>query len=559
MSIWNLEKERIAEETGLLEKRGDFAATYMSVSNLQYIIGKQPDSVTPTTIEALLSVLEGAEHATQRQVFFLYRKAARAIGVIMETTRCSKILNEARRALFHILSTKKGYVLRAAAEALGSIGLDIRGPHFPMNSLERIPTLTWTSLLLQANFTADGALTWKGRNLVASSADGSCLLVVKISRTPTQLEMLNTEGEWMALLRERRTLPPRHHIPRPIALGDQYIFKIHRLPTPAPDGIPTDQGCYGMAFISHGDYFRYPNEKNGNGSLSRADFLDTMGGSAWLLGHLAASGIIHTAPIPLFHNRVQRERRTDRGLYEWPRGGRLDQWLTSCRYPNIGKTGLRDFEHFISFSGSPRKLYEHIGSHIFSLLLVVGSYFRNLSPERMGFDAHGNPVDARDLFDPEMMAEAVRRIFFDYYNGFTGLEFQGTLPCDLYGFTQRLIEEMGVDRHMEEVLRVAEQTVMSTEVFWDFLAARGFRAEQIARLEKGRQDIVILTGPHLGGFNQRISLPELNEFTAAAAALCIADRHCRNISCREIAEQKSVAHVSHGNREISTQPLGFNG
>ncbi|MFZ5569340.1 MAG: SidJ-related pseudokinase [Thermodesulfobacteriota bacterium] len=527
MPVWDLDTERIREETALLEKRGDFAAAYMAVANLQYIIRKRPETVTPTTIRALLCVLEGAEHAAQRQVFFLYRKAANALSAIMETAVCSERLNAARQALCQILATKKGHAYRAAAEALGSIPLDIRGPDFPKETPGSLMQLTWGELLDRAGFAAEGTPWWKGRNLVASSAGGPRLLVVKISRSPGMTDMLDAEGGWMAFLQARLYSPPGCHIPQPIALDGRYAFRMSRLPVPPPPELLTDQGHYGMAFITHPDYFHYPNEKNGDTFLSRELFLDTMGKSAWLLGHLAASGIIHTAPIPLFHNRVQRERRTDRGLYEWPRGGRLDQWLLSCRYPNIGKTGLRDFEHFISFSGSPRKLYEHIGTHVFSLLLVAGSYFRNLDPDRTGRDERGNPVDARDLFDPDMLAEAVRRIFKKYYHGFTGMEFRGDLPMDLGRFTSRLIEEMGVDRHMEEILRVAEQAAMSPAEFSDFMAARGFSPEEIARLEKGRRDIIILTGPHLGGFNQQISLPELNEFTAATAALCIADRFCR--------------------------------
>jgi hypothetical protein len=224
---------------------------------------------------------------------------------------------------------------------------------------------------------------------------------------------------------------------------------------------------------------------------------------------------------------VQRERRPDRGLYEWTRAGRLDRWLSSCRFPNIGKTGIRDFEHFISFSGSSRKLYQHIGSHVLSLVLVAGSYFRNLETGLVGLDSNGQPVDARHLFDAGLFAETVHSIFLNYYKGFTGTDFCGPLPFDLNAFVSRLIDEMGVDRYMEEILRVAEQIAMTDAAFYDFLADRGFSEEQIEKFEKGRADIPILTGPHLGGFNQTISVPELIEFTGATSALCVADRYFR--------------------------------
>ncbi|MDQ7831063.1 MAG: hypothetical protein RDU30_04985 [Desulfovibrionaceae bacterium] len=37
--------------------------------------------------------------------------------------------------------------------------------------------------------------------------------------------------------------------------------------------------------------------------------------------------------------------------------------------------------------------------------------------------------------------------------------------------------------------------------------------------------MAIPTGPHLGEFNGRISAPELIEFTACAAAACVAGRY----------------------------------
>ncbi len=42
--------------------------------------------------------------------------------------------------------------------------------------------------------------------------------------------------------------------------------------------------------------------------------------------------------------------------------------------------------------------------------------------------------------------------------------------------------------------------------------------------QKGVADIVIYSGPHLGGFNDTISLPELIESVSAMSALCIVGR-----------------------------------
>lgn len=43
-------------------------------------------------------------------------------------------------------------------------------------------------------------------------------------------------------------------------------------------------------------------------------------------------------------------------------------------------------------------------------------------------------------------------------------------------------------------------------------------------MQKGEQDIVMNTGPHLGDFNGRISIPELIEAIETMSALCMAGR-----------------------------------
>jgi len=75
---------------------------------------------------------------------------------------------------------------------------------------------------------------------------------------------------------------------------------------------------------------------------------------------------------------------------------------------------------------------------------------------RVGFDGQGKAVDARDLFDNPFLEELLRGVFFSYFDGFTGKKFQGDAPCDFNLLAWRMIEEMGVDRHMEEVIKVAD-------------------------------------------------------------------------------------------------------
>ncbi len=535
MYSWNLEKERLDAELYLTEKRSDFVTTYMTVSSLQFIIKQSPEIISKTTPTALLCVLEGDEHASQRQAYFLYKKAADALGGILEKTIDPILAQHAKNTLIQILHNNTAKPYRAAAEVLGTLRLEVKGPclnenNAPEKHLPVIPTISWKCLLQQSGFAENQHLEWKGRNIIVHSRDQSRVLVIKMARPGENPAMLYSEGMWMDLLTHNHSefMAPddSFHIPDPINISGSYLFRLENLPIAGPENFVIDPQYSAIGFITRSDYFCYPNEHRKGHLLSEETFYEIITRNSLLLGRLTASGIIHTAPIPLFHNRVQRERRNDNGLYEWPRGGRLDRWLSSCRFPNIGKTGIRDFEHFISFNGSARKLYEFIGTHVFSLVLITGSYFRNIDDSRTGFDDSGDPIDTRDLFDEALLKKTLKKIFTNYYKGFTGKEFTGTFPLNLDRFTARLIDEMGVDRHMEEILRTAEQKAMSEADFFDFLYSRGFQTEQIKHMEKGKKDITILTGPHLGGFNQQISIPELIEFTAAAAALCISDRYC---------------------------------
>jgi hypothetical protein len=62
-------------------------------------------------------------------------------------------------------------------------------------------------------------------------------------------------------------------------------------------------------------------------------------------------------------------------------------------------------------------------------------------------------------------------------------------------------------------------------------------------LKKGIKDIVVLTGPHLGTFNERISLPELVESVETMAALCITGR------CWQAYFTSSPKHIPNRGKE----------
>jgi hypothetical protein len=336
-------------------------------------------------------------------------------------------------------------------------------------------------------------------------------------------EALAREVFWMAYLRQiRRRLPVRFDVPEPLRPANSRIFRIDRIPGGCGESSAAiDSSRTACAFVADPDYFRYPNSASGGGALSGPDFLNVMGQSAYLLGRLAADGILHRAPIPLFHNRVQVQRRRDGGRYEWFRAGRLDRWLASCAYPNFGPTGLRDFEHLEPLDDGYLSLYRAVGAHFLSLLLVGASYFRSRAPALVPANGDQAPVDVRHLFEPELLHDTVHEIFIKYYQGFTGSIADFPLPVDVSKLVARMIEEMGVDRHMEEILRKADQKQMSDSAFRRFLQERG---QGHLAATRGAEDIVLRTGPHLGAFNDVISLPELIAAVEAFSGLCVAGR-----------------------------------
>jgi hypothetical protein len=315
------------------------------------------------------------------------------------------------------------------------------------------------------------------------------------------------------------------HIPQPLTIGSHQLFKLTRLPIGRVSNMALHRQRYAVAFVTCRAYYTYPNDDRNQFRPAPDDVIRMLEGSAWLLGYLSGLGIVHSALIPLFHNRVQQGRRRDQGLYEWYRAGRLDRWLDSCRHPNLGPTGLRDFEHLDAVTGANRFYYRLLGDHLLSLFLICGSYFRNHNRQLCGRDPAGQPVDARGLFDRSVFKTMVHRIFRTYYRGFVGISFEGSLPLNLDRLVERMIDEMGVDRHMEEMLRVADQERMSLDQFQRFLLERGIPANQINTFSKGAADIALLTGPHLGGFNQTISLPEMIEAIRTMTALCVVGRY----------------------------------
>ena len=519
-----LKRQKNQSENELIDKSYDFSAKYLAVWHLHHLIETSPQVIDSKTISVLKTCLTDSIITRQTQAYFMYKQIAGALCAVI--IHADHLAEQALSSLISLLATANGAPHRAVAEALGELPFSIDGPRISKPHNGTVSDISLSELLNQASISISYPFSFIGRSIVAVLDQEKKLLVIKLARVNEPPHMLYKEPLWMRHLRSRRySFPVRFNVPEPIKINGSYTFRLREIPLEIPRCIELHPEHYAIGFIADKDYFVYPNDTIKERRLSFEKFSEVLSKNAWLLGKLCSTGIIHSAPIPLFHNRVQRHRRNDHGLYEWRRAGRLDRWLESCSYPNLGLSGIRDFEHFICFKGMSRNLYKHIGVHILSLLLIAGSYFRNKDKSRVGIDSHGKPVDTRDLFDKQLLKELVSDIFNSYYHGFVGTKFMGKIPVDLEKLAVRMIEEMGVDRYMEETLRIADQIEITDDEFTDYLKQKGYSQNKIKTLEKGKKDIVIESGPHLGEFNRGISLPEIIEAVETISALSIVGRY----------------------------------
>jgi len=518
--------ERALAEKTLQGDSFDFSNKFLAARNFHRLVQAGATTVAPATVDILEGVLRDRGLGRERQSLQLFREAALSLMALLSANFEEEIGDHLVSTLARVLTGATGNSLTALAEAAATLPLGIARPEWPAElPFGDIPQVDWDQLPDRAGFDTLSLPCFAGRSLVAAGSEQERILVVKLARAGESPEDLQREAAWMDYLASAfPDLPHRFDVPSPLRFpGNSYLFRLSTLPVEPPLDTVLHPDRYAIGFVAHQQYFDYPN--HGDTRCDQERFEEILLRNSWLLGRLASEGIIHEAPIPLFHNRVQQGRRTDAGLYQWPRRGRLDRWLESCAHPNIGPTGIRDFEHFFTVNGSGDQLYLLIGNHLLSLILVTASYFRNRDESRIGLDRTGQPVDARDLFDPLALARLIDSIFQHYYSGIVGRELDGPLPVAGDALAERLINEMGVDRYMEEFFRVADQEVMSDHLFARFLEWHGFSRRRIRTMRKGEQDIRLFTGPHLGGFNQRISCPELIDAVAAMSACCLIGRY----------------------------------
>ncbi|MDY6792072.1 MAG: SidJ-related pseudokinase [Thermodesulfobacteriota bacterium] len=540
IKISNVKRLKALSEKEIKDKVSDYYTKYFAVYHLQSLSQSNPDVIDPETIATVHDLLKDPQYSGQRQGLFIFRQAAETLGSIIIHSDTKYLAEMALSAIKNVLKTTTGYAHRACAETLGAFPLNISGPSLRDADIKRIPLVNWQEI--SNNHSTNGMPpVFFGRSLAIPLDSANRMLVLKFARNKDTPQDLLQESLWMEHLHlANYSFPLKFKIPRAMKFKNSHVIRIKNLPAKLPEKIDFHRKGYAIGFVAHKDYFSYPNDFNKGKQLTENRFKEVIFRNAWLLGELTSTGIIHYAPIPLFHNRVQRNRRRDRGVYEWFRAGRLDRWLESCLFPNFGLTGIRDFEHFVSLNGY--NIYRHIGNHFLSLLLVTGSYFRIKDINRIGFDKNGKPIDTRDLFTKPLLKKLIQGIFLNYFHAFTKTNFTGELPLNVDELSLRMIEEMGVDRHMEEIFRVADQEEMTDTEFKRFLKNRNYSDEEINDFQKGEKDIIIMSGPHLGEFNHDISLPELIEAVETMSALCIAGKYLQGKNIDGVEKKSEMSN-----------------
>lgn len=131
-----------------------------------------------------------------------------------------------------------------------------------------------------------------GRSLLWQLKGKNKLLVFKFAKNKQDTKNLLTEVKWLKLLKKLGWVN-KFEIPGEITINDRSIFNMNEYRFPF------------ISFFVSPDYFYYPNGLGINSNVLERDFLKIISKSAKILGKLTGSGIIHTAVIPLFHNRTR--------------------------------------------------------------------------------------------------------------------------------------------------------------------------------------------------------------------------------------------------------------
>ncbi len=406
------------------------------------------------------------------------------------------------------------------------------GMHFspvtqPEFSPESTPDIRWQDFKQEVSRSTNLTMDWNkarfiSRSLIVPISGTENNLVIKFARTGQMPNELLDEQFWNFYLRLR--YPGRFNaLPKPVKIKDSFIFGLADFPSQKPQKLKLHNRGYAIAFIVQKDYnlktINDPHVYSGEEFTSGLDITSAQ------LGFLASGAIFHQDIIPLFHNRQAGRERLDNGAYDPTVNppGRLDRWLNSTDWPNWWTGGIRDAEHLTQGTSLPLETYySATTSALLGLHLSLGSYFRNNDRTRTGLTASGQAHDTRDLFEPELFRKALETVYRSYAAGL-GLRLK-FMPYDLGHLTARMIEKMGLDTDMEEMLRFNIHNRMSNEEFIRFFLERGYTLPEIEEKflpQKGMDiDISLVSGPHLGGFNQENSLPEMVDSIRIFSLMC---------------------------------------
>lgn len=508
-------------ESRLLDNSQGFEQVYIQVKSLFNRVAASPETITRQTLDALLFVIRSDCHLSQKQHYFLCKEAAEIL-IFIAVKKSVLFAGIIIGSLRNLLTNTSGKRRRAISEALGTLPLRIKGPKiFPK---KRVPELTleFQALLGHLDGVDISSFSWHGRTLRFLHSDGS-VVSVKFAKSRENISQIELEAQWLLYLKQHMGDDRFFKIPSPVLIDDHCVYKLVDLPGHIRKGNRLSTDYPAIVFTTHNTYYQYPNDAFKQ-AISSQSIQDVYCQNARLLGEMLASGIIHTALIPLFHNRIQQTRRNDGGVYLWEHGGRLDKWLESCRYPNLSVSGLRDFEHLVPVRDTA-SLHHYLGEHLLGFFLVMGSTFRNIDPQKKGWDEHKTPMDMTHLFDADFFYATMQGVIIAYFKAVTGKELHDIEKIFPKKLIFQLINAMGVDHHMEETLRIGDQLNMDEQTFYDFLVSRGVDEQEISAATRGKADITLTSGPHLGGFNQPISVPGLIEFLFCFSAICMAERY----------------------------------
>jgi hypothetical protein len=327
----------------------------------------------------------------------------------------------------------------------------------------------------------------RGRTIVIPLEEG-CLAVKLSLKEGDEIQLLH-EANMQSRFSDMELLS---RIPRP--LGG--LFRIEGLPSWIEADMRVSKP-HGICYTADHDYFRYL----GDPTLTDEEMTRGLLSCAEDLGRLARKGMIHTALIPLYHN-CERVSGND-CTYCWNRkvAGRLDNWLQSCRYPNLRISGIADLEHMELHSEiSPQDLHAYAGEHLLCMSLVLGSYFRR-----------------RKKFEIEAISRILRDCFRIYYKALTGrapdLLDEG---IDWRSLAGRMAEEMDAEEMGDEERKDEKMEAGNTD------------AEEIDENEYSEGQSYAPERLHLGLPNGPFPIPELIRaihITSTFAVLKVQSQH----------------------------------